>query len=130
MEMESRLPRRSALVVATIFGFCGLLLATLLAFALLMLYVGVEGYFPLNPAIDTRFAPGYSEAAWRTIRPGMSKAEVQAALGPPLNNVGDPSWAYSTDGACPWWDFAWLVRTIDFDAQDRVVAVRELIAYD
>lgn len=92
--------------------------------------IGIEGYNPFYPAIDTRFAPGYGEAAFAAVQPGMTKVEVLQLLGPPLNAQRDQAWAYSEDGACPWWDFAWLARSVQFDAQGRVVETRAAVHYD
>jgi len=84
-----------------------------------------ECYCPWNPAIDTQFAPGYSEEAFRSIRAGMTEEEVLALLGEPLYaSEWDESyrqwtehapcvcWSYSEDGKCKWGDFAWLGREV------------------
>lgn len=60
----------------------------------------------------------------------MTKTEVLQLLGPPLNAQRDQAWVYSEDGACPWWDFAWLARGVQFDAQGRVLETRAAIHYD
>lgn len=101
---------------------CGLLI--------LVVAVGPEGYFFPYPAIDTRFAPGYSEQAFQQIQIGMTKEEVLQRLGPPLNNVGDFVWIYAEDNAFAVWDFAWLMREIAFDEHGRVKAKRAEVAYD
>lgn len=95
-----------------------------------ILWVGVEGYFFFYPTIDTRFTPGYTEAAFQAIQAGMTKAEVQERLGLPFNPVSDQGWIYSQDGACGWWDFAWLVRAVNFDEQGRVSSLASMVAYD
>lgn len=97
---------------------------------LLALLVGKEGYFFLYPAIDTSFTPGYSERAFHAIEVGMTKTEVVARLGLPFNRASDQGWLYSQDGALGWWDFAWLVRAINFDEQGRVSNLSAIIAYD
>jgi hypothetical protein len=52
---------------------------------------------------DTVYASGYSEAAFETVRPGMTTTEVEKRLGPPLgvskNRDGGESWFYSRHGA-------------------------------
>ncbi len=101
---------------------CGLLI--------LVVAVGPEGYFFPYPAIDTRFAPGYSEQAFQQIQIGMTKEEVLQRLGPSLNNVGDFVWIYAEDNAFAVWDFAWLMREIAFDEHGRVKAKRAEVAYD
>jgi hypothetical protein len=60
----------------------------------------------------------------------MSRDEVNALLGRPLNNPSDPYWAYSEDGAFGWWDFAWLVRGVMFDDDGNVTGVSAFVAYD
>ena len=95
-----------------------------------VLWVGTEGYFFLYPAIDTHFTPRYSETAFRAIEVGMTKAEVIARLGLSFKRESDQGWLYSADGACGWWDFAWLVRAVNFDEQGRVSNLSAIIAYD
>lgn len=91
-----------------------------------------ENYFFLAPAIDTRFAPGYSEQAFQAIQPGMTQAQVIELLGPPLNAnpLRDQSWSYSEDGAFGLWDFAWLGRSVSFDEQGKVLGTRTYVAHD
>lgn len=112
----------------------GLFLATILLGSLVCLaalfWAGPEGYFILYPAIDTRFAPGYSEANFRKVQPGMSKDEVLQLLGQPFNDVAHQAWIYSEDGAFPFWDFAWLARGINFDSEGRVIERSEHIFYN
>lgn len=90
----------------------------------------VEVYFPPYPAVDTRFAPGYSEAAFQRLEVGMTRDEVLDRIGRPLNSLADPYWVYSEDGACALWDFAWLVRGVQFDERGRVVGLTAFVAYD
>jgi hypothetical protein len=60
---------------------------------------------------DTRtyYAPGYTETKFRTLRIGMTRAEVEAMVGPPLTKVrwsdGSMNWVYSDR---PW-------DTLDFE---------------
>jgi hypothetical protein len=97
----------------------------------------MECYCPWNPAIDTRFAPGFSEEAFSSVRPGMAEAEVVALLGEPFwkQDVKDGDggaydlWYYSGDGNCERGDYAWLGREIAI--RDGVVLeVRRLVHYD
>jgi hypothetical protein len=109
---------------------CFILLLIILGCGLTMVIIGPEGYFSPYPAIDTHFAPGYSEQAFQDIQAGMTKAEVLQRLGPPLNRTSDPSWTYSRDGALGVWDFAWLVRAVNFDENGIVKEKVALVAYD
>ena len=102
----------------------------LLIFLFFSLVFFLEGYFFPYPAIDTQFAPQYSEAQFEQIKPGMTKEEILTRLGPPLNNPDDPAWIYSNDGAFPFWDFAWLVRNVQFNEEGRVIYTKAFIAYD
>lgn len=116
---------RGGRIAATLsLGLIGGLLLLFLAF------IGIESYFPLYPAIDTRFAPGYTEQAFAALEVGMTKEEVLQRLGPPLNAQADPAWVYSEDGACGWWDFAWLGRGVQFDAEGRLIETRAAVHYD
>ena len=114
--------RRAGAVAAAI-----LLLGTTLSLAY------GERYFPPWPDVDTRFAPGYSEAGFDALAAGMTRDEVVARLGPPLRRFpvrqtsyqsARPStvegWSYSGDGACSWGDFAWLGREVYFDNAGRL----------
>ena len=53
---------------------------------------------------ETIYAPGYSEKAFWTVRPGMSAGEVEGLLGKPLwrrgGAPGEEVWSY-TDVRCP-----------------------------
>lgn len=116
--------RQERIAASLALGIIGALVLLLLAFS------SIESYFPFNPAIDTRFAPGYSEEAFASLQVGMTKDEVLQRLGPPLNAQADQSWVYSEDGACTWWDFAWLARGVQFDPQGRVIETRAVVNYD
>ena len=102
-----------------------------------------EFYFPPNPAIDTTFAPNYTEVAFKEVRRGMSRADVERLLGKPLQvfevtgslypGLGPGAvegFTYSQDGACSWGDFAWLGRYVYFDAGGRVTETTQVIHYD
>lgn len=77
---------------------------------------------------DTEYAPGYSEAAFQSVKIGDSRAQVIALLGEPLSvhSVG-------TEGAetwGEWWRYSWspsgknyLLRTIMLDSEGRVLRV-------
>jgi hypothetical protein len=69
-----------------------------------LIFFGVVGYFAWRqtPYGNTRYAPGYSEAAFRSIRVGDTEASVVAKLGQPLAIY---------DGKLNWvWDYT---RAID-----------------
>ena len=86
-----------------------------------------EMYCVLWPGIDTKYASGYSERRFRRVETGMSKDKVAELLGDPLykhevsrshpaydRRSGDEVWSYTSDGAAPWGDWAWLARTVMF----------------
>lgn len=110
--------------------FGSLILLAIAALIGLLWWVGPEGYFFPYPAIDTRFAPDYSETQFQQIEPGMFKAKVLAKLGLPLNQTDEQGWVYSEDNAFPFWDFAWLVRGIGFDENGKVIHIVAYVAYD
>lgn len=107
-----------------------LLVLGVLAILSLLLLASTEEYFFLYPAIDTRFAPGYSEAEFHNIQAGMTKEDVLQRLGPPLNTIEEQSWIYSEDNAFPLWDFAWLGRAVQFNAGGEVTHVSAGVFYD
>jgi len=66
-----------------------LLLALYIAsWIVFVLIFGIESYYAPNPAIDTVFAPGYSEEKFAMIRSGDSHEDVLALLGEPLERSG------------------------------------------
>ena len=87
-------------------------------FALLDLVGGGERRSLLWPGIDTHYAPGYSEQAFSTIKPGMTRAQVDALMTRPLaiTQVSPDTvrYHYTSDGKCPWGDFAWKGREVLF----------------
>lgn len=89
-----------------------------------------ESYFYPYPSIDTRYAAEYSEGEFQSIRVGMTKQEVLDRVGPPLNAIKDQGWMYSEDNAFAYWDFAWLVRAVNFDAEGRVIEINARVNYD
>ncbi|MBI5737923.1 MAG: hypothetical protein HY997_18840 [Mycolicibacterium neoaurum] len=81
---------------------------------------GTVGFLSsLGPLEDTTYyAVGYSDRAFLKIKPGISCAEVEALLGPPLEVrelKGDQLWLYSS-------------RREDTSYHERVVVVRDCIA--
>lgn len=93
---------------------------------------GGESYCILYPGIDTRYAAGFSEKAFATIEVGMTKEEVIRRLGEPFGGAparAGSRWSYTSDGACPWADWAWLGREIVFK-DDRVVERISRVYYD
>ncbi len=92
-----------------------------------------EAYFFPNPAIDTTFAPGYSEAKFAAIQPGMTQAEVLVHLGKPLDSAKTADgveWVYSQDGALAWGDMAWLGRYVQFNAAGQVLRTEKTVYHD
>ncbi|MDX2159966.1 MAG: hypothetical protein SF162_01450 [bacterium] len=115
---------------------CWALIALLISIMLFVLsWPLVESYFEPYPQIDTRFAAGYSEAAFDQIQMGDSKARVQALVGEPLTDClgfasDDYNWQYTCDGAFGLFDFAWLHRAVWFNAQGEVWQIVERVHYD
>lgn len=99
-------------------------------------YAHTESYCFFHPAIDTQFAPGFSEQAFSQVAIGMTMQVVQQKLGVPLsvqtyaeNGEKGEIWAYTLDGKCKWGDWAWLRRQIDFRS-GKVVEVINRVSYD
>jgi hypothetical protein len=106
----------------------------LVFFAIIDLGCGGEDRSILWPWIDTVRAPKYSEAAFKTIRVGMTRQQVDALMCKPLDVVtispdgrsyvdlptgasldtGAVRYSYTSDGRCPWGDFAWAGREVWF----------------
>ena len=94
-----------------------------------------EGYCFLWPGIDTKYAPNYNERSFGRVEVGMTKDQVLALLGPPLDThgfyrshpaykaSGDEVWSYTSDGAAPWGDWAWLSREVIFRGDSVVQRV-------
>ena len=105
---------------------------------LLWVFAHGEFYCFFYPAIDTVYAPGYSEAGFAQIAPGMSIKEVEQTLGSPMhtltNKDGLVRWCYTGDGKCiaRGWklaDFAWLGREIIF-RENKVAEIVKLVYND
>ena len=80
---------------------------------------------------DTAYASGYSEAGFRTIEPGMSRSEVLALIGPPLDA---PGWFAGNSRHA---FYAWSPTSTDFwrrevlyGVDDRVEGVIAELWYD
>ena len=99
----------------------------------LWIYGHLEAYCHFYPAIDTRFALHYSEAAFSKIHTGMGDDEVRKLIGEPLsvatNQAGVQTLWFSADGKCRWGDFAWLGRSVSISNR-VVVSVERMIYYD
>ena len=112
---------------------------TAATFAILAVaYLGVggcESYCVLWPSIDTVYAPGFTDAGFERVQVGMTREDVRAQIGEPLDKDfrsvnrlrhpgyqarGDEVWTYTRDGGCPWSDWAWLSREVLF-SNGRVV---------
>lgn len=133
--------------------FMGMGTAAFFIIAFFILILFPEQYFTPAPAIGTTFAKGYDEARFDQIQPGMSRDEVIALLGDPLEkmtlvgggmmvaleqgerNTSMPAgsaemWSYSQDGGIGIWDFAWLGRYVYFDDAGKVTGTLEWVYYD
>lgn len=130
------------IVVRTILG---VILVSAAILILIGFVVGIEGYYFPYPAIDTRFAPDYSEANFKKIKKGMTKEEVRMLIGAPLDTFGGMPmyrseeelmgkhlgiWHYADDNAFLFWDFAWLQRSVEFDVEGRVERTVTRIHYN
>lgn len=110
-------PRTPVFVSAVI--ICGIWVGLLF---LVMFPAPPEGKFIFKPDIDTRFADGYSDAAFATVAIGMNVSDVLALLGEPISTYESANWSfpgdaktlwwYASDGACAWGDFAWRAPII------------------
>ena len=92
-----------------------------------------EMYCPFYPGIDTHYAPGFSEANFRKVLPGMTVSEVEALVGKPLfkqkKQTAMEEWGYTDDGKCKWGDFAWLRRAVVV-SEGIVISVDRSVRYD
>ena len=92
-----------------------------------------EAYCSFYPAIDTIFAPQYTEKGFDRIAIGITVEEVVQILGEPLEKgrASDQplEYSYTSDGKCWWGDFAWLGRTVYF-RDGRVSQTEKRIYYD
>jgi hypothetical protein len=87
---------------------------------------GLEGcVLPLAVKEDTVYAPGYSTEAFRRVRTGMSKDEVFALLGEPLNRYavddGREGWRWTRSAR----DSSYRVRVALFTGE----RISEMIHY-
>jgi hypothetical protein len=133
--MEISQPKKSFArrVQGAVLRCLAVLLVTLVVM-LVLLMGSLEQEFLLDPWIDTRLAPGFSEDAFQQIELGMTGDEVQAILGEPLEigYWGEGSieeWYYTQDGACWFWDFAWKCRSVKV-CGNRVGEVKSATHYD
>ena len=95
-------------------------LAGLLVLLALHVYLldGIDGWFFSKLAVGgehTRYASGYTDSAFRSVRVGMSKDEVLGLLGVPLNTwFLDPErlevWAYTLSPS----DSSYRIRVVHF----------------
>jgi hypothetical protein len=93
----------------------------------------MEAYCFFYPSIDTRYAPGFSEKRFATLKVGDAAQRVEAILGPPLVSTdvtgGAAVWLYTSDGKCQWGDFAWLYRAVKID-NGVVAEIVSRVMYD
>jgi hypothetical protein len=106
-----------------------------LIFLVLVLWVygRLEAYCVFYPAIDTKFALGFSERTFSQIHPGTHVTNLKKTLGNPLliitNQNGSEEWLFTNDGKCWWGDFAWLRRAVVV-SNDVITSVDRSIRYD
>jgi hypothetical protein len=99
----------------------------------LLTSTGIEGYFPLYPAIDTVFAPDYSEEGFQQIKIGDNVGRVLELVGPPYGGCCPSTrstWEYSSDGAFCCFDFAWLDRRLNFNGEGLVSEIISEVEHD
>jgi len=97
------------------------------------LIVTVAGYmlfiaFSSSLSVNTRYAPGYSEAAFNSIKIGDSEEKVFQLLGEPLYRY---QWSDSTDlrySDSPS-GVGFAVRIIDIDKNHKVISISHEVAY-
>jgi hypothetical protein len=93
-----------------------------------------EGYNPIKPGIDTKYAEKYDEAKFNNIQIGSDTLEIIGLLGQPLNKqeLSDSTmlWYYTTDGKCKWMDFAWIGRELIINKFGKVKSINKPIHYD
>lgn len=97
-------------------GICCLALFVLGSFML------DEGYNPVIPDVDTKYAPDYEEIKFNSVTIGMDTADVIKLIGVPFGKRGSSTqmWHYSADGKCTWADFAWLDCNLVIDGKGKV----------
>ena len=86
-----------------------------------------------NPSIDTRYANGYSEDTFQSLKVGMSRSDVDLVMCAPLithtNPNGTVSIWYTSDGNAPFGDFAWFGRIL-LISNDAVAHIDARMYYD
>ena len=78
--------------------------------------------------LDTEYAPGYSEAAFESVRIGETREAVVARLGEPLWTFGEEREVLSYTRSPS--DSHYLVRMVVLDEKGRVVEKRSEIYWD
>ena len=107
MNLRKRRGYYASKLMAALAGFTALGLS-FITWAVLLVTTS-EHYCAFMPAIDTHFAPGFTESRFSQIKIGMDSAQVFAVLGKPYSIMRgfegsgygfNTIWAYSGDGAC------------------------------
>jgi outer membrane protein assembly factor BamE (lipoprotein component of BamABCDE complex) len=100
-------------------GGTGICCLALFIFGQLMLD---EGYNPVVPDIDTKYAPNFSVEKFNMITVGMDTNDVIKLIGQPIGKQGKltQKWYYTADGKCKWGDFAWLNSNLVIDRDGKV----------
>jgi outer membrane protein assembly factor BamE (lipoprotein component of BamABCDE complex) len=94
-----------------------------------------EGYNPVKPTADTKFASNYAEETFNKVTVGMDTSEVFKLIGEPLGKLPryasfKPLWYYSVNKESKSGDFAWLKRAIIFGRDGKVREVQKSVVYE
>lgn len=106
-------------------GFCCLTLFIVGTFML------DEGYNPLVPDIDTKYASDCTAEKFDEIKEGMDTIEVIRLVGQPFGKRGRSMqmWNYTADGKCQWHDFAWVNRNLLIDRNGKVRTITKRVEH-
>ncbi|HYG16519.1 MAG TPA: hypothetical protein VEC12_12260 [Bacteroidia bacterium] len=96
--------------------------------------ISIEGYYPLQPDIDTYYAPGYNEKVLNSLKIGNDTSEIIKKLGQPFSKqkIGSTRqlWYYTSDGKCKTDDYAWLGRELMINDQGKISSINRPVHYD
>ena len=99
----------------------------------------IEGYYRIDPWVDTRTKEEYSEEKFKQIEVGMDTLMVKRTIGTPysrlsLDYLKDESkslcWYFTGDGKFERGDFAWMGRGVYFNSRGEVTEILRTIHYD
>lgn len=90
----------------------------------------IESYFTFFPLLDTTRSPEFTLEGFNQIRPGMTRDQVRALIGDPVENAGQyhrPCEGQTGDGAAPpLLDFAWLNASVCYDETGHVTETERM----